>query len=227
MKVKHPYLLSLKYLFEVNGNKENAEQMKAYLKDKFEFYGIKTPERRTITKQIFKHDGLPDKSEYFTIVKELWNLPEREYQHFGQEMVEKSIKKIEKKDAALLEYMITHKSWWDTVDFIATKLVGPYFKKYPEQIIPVTQKWIASDNMWLQRTAILFQLKYKKATDLKLLSSFILEMQGSKEFFINKAIGWALREHSKTDPDWVVNFVQNNQLAPLSEREALKRIEKN
>jgi 3-methyladenine DNA glycosylase AlkD len=83
-----------------------------------------------------------------------------------------------------------------------------------------------SGNMWLQRTALLFQLKYKKATDVNLLSDYILRLQGSKEFFINKAIGWILREYSKTDPDWVIQFVQNNNLANLSRREALKWIDR-
>ncbi len=79
-----------------------------------------------------------------------------------------------------------------------------------------------SGNMWLQRTALLFQLKYKKATDTKLLTDYILKLQGSKEFFINKAIGWILREYSKTESDWVIEFVKKHQLAPLSHKEALK-----
>ncbi|MCK5077528.1 MAG: DNA alkylation repair protein, partial [Calditrichia bacterium] len=114
------------------------------------------------------------------------------------------------------------KSWWDTVDFIATNLVGPLFEKYSELIIPYTKKWMDSGNIWLQRTSILFQLKYKEKTDFKLIIGFIQQCSSSNEFFIQKAIGWILREYSKTDASTVIEFVKNNKLAPLSEREALK-----
>jgi len=124
--------------------------------------------------------------------------------------------------------MITTKSWWDTVDFIAAKLVGDYFKKYPNQIGKYIQKWINSDNMWLQRTAILFQLKYKNQLDPKLLKYIIQSQLGSNEFFINKAIGWVLREYSKTNPTWVFNFVNTNEkgLSNLSKTEALRLMKK-
>ena len=100
------------------------------------------------------------------------------------------------------------------------------FTNYPELIVPFTEKWMTSGNMWLQRTAILFQLKYKSQTDTELLFKYIIALDGSKEFFINKAIGWALREYSKTNPDIVIKFVTGHKLAPLSKREALKVINK-
>lgn len=131
-------------------------------------------------------------------------------------------KKAEKERIDLYEYLIVNKSWWDTIDYSASNLVGVHFQKFPELIQPYTEKWMDSGNMWLQRTSLLFQLKYKKATDLELLTDYIHQLQGSKEFFINKAIGWILREYSKTNAAWVVDFVNSNQLAPLSHREALK-----
>jgi 3-methyladenine DNA glycosylase AlkD len=125
-----------------------------------------------------------------------------------------------------MEYCLVHMSWWDSVDGIASEWLGLYFKTFPEQIIPVTSKWIASNNIWLQRSCILFQKTYKKTTDIQLLGKYILHCSHSKEFFIQKAIGWALREYSKTDSNWVTAFVAKNPLAPLSKREALKWLEK-
>ena len=135
-------------------------------------------------------------------------------------------KKAEKERIDLYEFMLLNKSWWDTVDFIASNLVGVHFQKYPDLIYPVTEKWMNSGNIWLQRTSLLFQLKYRQKTDVKLMSDYIQRLQGSKEFFINKAIGWILREYSKTDAEWIKKFVGNHQLAPLSKREALKWLER-
>ena len=127
---------------------------------------------------------------------------------------------------ALLEYMITNKSWWDTTDFIATNLVAAFFNEYPdEQKIKVNQ-WIKSGNIWLQRAAILFQLHYKHALDRELLTHIIHSLLGSKEFFVNKAIGWILREYSKINPAWVKKFIASTDLHSLSQREALKYISK-
>jgi len=122
--------------------------------------------------------------------------------------------------------MILNKSWWDSVDGIASWIVGSIFKKNSELIVPVTNKWMKSGNVWLQRTCLLFQLGYKKETDLELMFGFIHELKGSKVFWLQKAIGWVLREYSKTDPGLVEDYVRNNDLAPLSRREALKVIER-
>jgi 3-methyladenine DNA glycosylase AlkD len=120
----------------------------------------------------------------------------------------------------LYEELITQKSWWDTVDALAAWQVGDYFKKYPDQIIPYTNKWMDSGNMWLQRTCLIFQLKYKEETDFELLKSLIIPLSDSKEFFIQKAIGWALREYSKLFPQRVMDFASNQPMAKLSYREA-------
>jgi len=102
--------------------------------------------------------------------------------------------------------MIKQKSWWDTVGFIAVKLMGPYFSKFPKQIPVYVNKWLATENIWLQRAALLFQLKYKEGLDMELLSDTSNCFLGSKDLFVNKAIGWALREYSRTNPTWVVEF---------------------
>ena len=108
--------------------------------------------------------------------------------------------------------------------FLTAKLMGEYFKKFPEQRAIYVKKWIDSNNIWLQRRALLFQLKYKENLDTALLGSTISSLLGSKEFFINKAIGWILREYSKTNPNWVMEFACKSALGNLSKKEALRWI---
>lgn len=168
---------------------------------------------------------LPEKAELEEIVKALWAKPQREYQYFAQELVFKYAKQLKEGDIELLEYMVIHKSWWETVDFIAVKLMGKYFQLFPDQKAAFVEKWINAGNIWLQRSALLFQLKYKKAVDVELLSSTIQALSGTKEFFLNKAIGWVLREYSRTNQEWVRAFVSSTSLSSLSKREALRLIE--
>lgn len=122
--------------------------------------------------------------------------------------------------------MITHNSWWDTVDMIAVHLVGGYLKQFPNEKEKLIEKWLKSSNMWLNRTAILFQLKYKENIDVYLLEKTIKANLNSNEFFINKAIGWMLREYTRTNSEWVINFVNEyeNELSGLSKKEALRLI---
>ncbi|MFX0556364.1 DNA alkylation repair protein [Maribacter sp. CXY002] len=216
------YIQTLEHEFKCNSNAKIAAGQKAYMRDQFEFFGIKTPKRRTLQKPLLANEYLPPKSELETIVTILWNKPEREFQLFAQELVSKYTRVFEIKDLSLLEYMVTHKSWWDTVDYIAAKLMSAYFKLYPSLIDSAIEKWLSSGNIWLQRCCILYQLKSKDKIDIKRLEYIIKKLLGSKEFFINKAIGWVLREYSKTNPNWVINFVAKNNLTPLSKREALR-----
>ena len=118
--------------------------------------------------------------------------------------------------------MLTHNSWWDTVDFIAPKLIGAYFVSFPDQRDAYVNKWLLSKNIWLQRSCIIFQLLRKEKTDTEFLEKIINSLLGSKEFFINKAIGWALRDYSRTDAEWVKHFASKTDVHPLSKREALR-----
>ena len=216
------YIETLRCLFEENSNAILAEKQKAYLRNQFKCYGITTVDRRKIQKPFLVREFLPKKENLKGIVEQLLSFPEREYHYFTQELVFKYVKQLKQEDISLLEYMVLQNSWWDTVDFIANKLIGTYFKMYPQEIIFYTDKWLASGNIWLQRSAILFQLKYKTDLDTILLSKIIASLEGSNEFFINKAIGWILREYSRTNPQWVVDFVAKTNLAPLSKKEALR-----
>ncbi len=216
-------LIKLKKIFSDNYNSSNSFWMKKYLRNKFEFFGIKTPLRKKISSDFLKKKNLPKKENLEKIVKELWNFPEREFQYFAIELLKKFQNNFEKKDIFMLEYLILNKSWWDTVDAIASNLVGGYFKIYNENL-EIIEKWTNSENFWLNRVALIFQLKYKEKTNSDLLFSIVLKHSNSDEFFIQKAIGWALRELSKTKPYLVKNFVEKNKLKPLSEREALRII---
>lgn len=207
-----------------NANAKIATEQKAYMRDQFEYYGIKTPIRRAIQKPFLVKEFLPKKEVTIQIVKSLWNKPQRDYQYIAQELLSKYSKQLEEDDITVFEYMVVNKSWWDTIDFIAPKLMAAYFIKYPEKRKHFVDKWLSSNNIWLQRSALLFQLKYKENLDTKLLSYIIDGLLGSKEFFINKAIGWVLREYSRINPKWVSDYVNRTSLSNLSRREALRLI---
>jgi len=218
----HNYIKPLVKEFRNKANPKNAEPMAKYMKNLFPYLGIKTPERKELLKQFYKENGFPEIFDLKQIVLDLWELPEREYQYFAIGMLRKFSRKLDENFIELFEHLIITRSWWDSVDGIASWLIGSLFKRFPKLIKPYTEKWMKSGNMWLQRTVILFQLNYKDKTDVKLLFKNIKKCMDSKEFFIQKAIGWALREYSKTDAQVVIDFVENNELATLSKREALK-----
>lgn len=220
MKLIH----DLREMFEFASNPELVKGAEAYMKNQFKFFGIYTNERRTLSSVYIKQTGLLSEKELIKTVKELYKQPEREFQYVAIELIAFHKKQWSEKIIELAEFCLINKSWWDTVDNIASLILTDYFKKFPNQIISVTSRWNNSENMWLQRSSIMFQKAFNKETDTKLLEKYILSCTHSKEFFIQKAIGWALREYGKTNADWVKNFVSNNSLPPLSKREALKRL---
>ena len=222
----HPYVKSIRLLFSQHKDPKQAVPMKRYMRDQFEYLGIKSPEMGSLMKQHIRDHGLPPLSELDPILRELWALPQREFQYVATSLLEKFEKQLPPDFIDTLEYLLITKSWWDTVDAIATGAVGVHFKRYPEVCKKYLAKWRRSKNFWLRRCAILFQLGYKKDTDFALLCDIIRENLGSKEFFINKAIGWALRQYSRVDPQGVRQFVAETPLNPLSAREALKWLDR-
>ena len=221
----HPYVASLQTLFEQNADPAQAAPMKKYMRDQFEYLGIKTPKNVALQKEFFETHGFPPLSELEIVLRELWSLPQREFQYVAVGLLGRFNKQIPAKFIKTIEYMLITKSWWDTVDSIAGGTVGVQFQRFPDVRAKYLPKWRASDNFWLRRTAILFQLNYKKETDFDLLCEIIRENLDSKEFFINKAIGWSLRQYARIDPKAVKKFVKSTRLQPLSQREALKHLE--
>ncbi len=216
------YVTRLYECFRAKASPEDAFFMAKYMKNQFPFFGLKKDSRQQLEKDYFRNNGLPSLPEMPQVVRLLWELPERECQYAAMDIMEKFRKKFTPDHLELFEYCIVTKAWWDTVDLIATRLAGALLKQYPELIPSCNQRWMEGENMWLKRTCLLFQLKYRQDTDRELLARNVVLLSGEKDFFIRKAIGWALREYSKTNPDWVLQFVKSNQLPTLSEREALK-----
>lgn len=218
------YILALEAKFISNGNTAIAEQQKLYMQDKFEFYGLKAPIRRDIQKCFLEKTQLPNKSQWSETIQLLWDKPQREFQMFGLDLSMKFKNKLEINDIELLQFMIVSKSWWDIVDLVASHLIGGYFKKFPKEQKFVIEKWMNSGNFWMQRACLLFQLKYKNDLNKELLENLISKLIGSNEFFIDKAIGWVLREYSKVNPKWVLDYANRTDLSTLSRREALRLI---
>ena len=211
--------------FEANADPENAFHMEAYMRNKFSFFGIKAPRRRELLKDCIANSNEDLKLNVRDISRELYSLEQRELHLCAMEIAAKFLKKnylVE--DLDFIEFLITTHSWWDTVDFIAKHLLGQYISEYPDMRKPMLDSFTESNDIWLNRSTILFQLGYKAQTDENILFKQCEIFRHSDEFFIQKAIGWALREYGKIQPDSVLNFVNSVQLKPLSKREAIRII---
>ena len=219
----HPYIKPLEKTFKSKADPERAEKMSQYMRNQFDYWGIMSPVRKELEREFINEYGLPEMKDLKKITKDLWSLPQREYQYTAILIVSR-MKRYWKDDMIpLFEYLIKTKSWWDTVDGVAPSLAGHYFKKFGGAK-EVTGRWIESDDFWFRRSALIFQLKYRNTTDEKLLYSYIKKCNHEDEFFIRKAIGWSLREYAKWNPESVWKFVANTKLKPLSIKEALKHI---
>lgn len=216
-------------LLRSQSDEVQAEAMSAYMRNRFTFLGIKKPKRTALTQNFLKTEQLPsDLKELKSLVISLWEQPEREFQYVALDV-------LGKKNAILTSPngvdfaadLVCRKPWWDTVDILASNIIGQALRHLePELVKSYTESWIKDSNFWLNRTAILFQLKYKGQTNTSLLFDYCQRKMDSDEFFIQKAIGWALREYSKTDASAVVSFIETQPLKPLSRREGLKWLKK-
>lgn len=215
----------LEKAFNDNSNTENAVSMSKYMKNNFQFFGIKTEERRRIFKNIWTENKKEVSENTREIASSLYSKKERELHYCAIEILIKNLKNnYIKDDIQLIEKLITTNSWWDSIDFLAKYLLGNYLLQFPEETDSVILNFSSSENMWLNRSAILFQLGYKEKTNFDLLKLVCEKHKMSTEFFIQKAIGWALREYAKTNPEAVTNFVSSSNLKKLSEKEALKNL---
>jgi 3-methyladenine DNA glycosylase AlkD len=208
--------------FRSEANPDKAEAMSKYMKYHFPFLGIQKPLRSKLEKDFIQKNKHLKFTVLQGLITELWNLPEREFQYTAMELMIKSKIWKHKEAVNLLHYCLIHKSWWDTVDILAGRMVGGYFTSFATVRAQYIEQWLNSENIWLNRTTIIFQLNYKAETDEGLLFACIENFKYSKEFFIRKAIGWALRQYARTSPDAVLRFVEAHDLSPLSRREALK-----
>ena len=215
------YVNLIRAEFARMGKVETAQQQMAYMKNHFPFYGLKMQGWMGQTKSHFEKYGLPAGPDLDTVLRDCYASEYREMHYFALETAQKCLKKQAAGWIDMLEELIITNSWWDSVDWIA-KLVGMHFQRFPELIVPVTERWMASGNMWLQRVCLIFQLRYREKTDFELMCRYIKMVAGSKEFFLQKGAGWALRQYSRTNPEAVEAFVKSTPLAPLTRREALR-----
>ncbi len=217
------FVTKLIQVFQEHANAQNKLPMQAYMKDKFEFFGLRSPERKLLLKDLINKykDEVSDNCR--KIALDLYDLPQREFHYCAMEILDKFLKKrYEIDDIKLIEKLICIHSHWDTVDFIAKHILGNYLIIYPDKTEEIITAFSSSGNMWLNRSTILFQLGYKEKTNASILFSLCLKFSRSNEFFLQKAIGWSLREYAKTDPKSVLEFVKSHQLSNLSQKEALK-----
>lgn len=218
------YFAELKSAFEKHADPAKAAGAKAYMRDKSEFYGLPSPLRRQLVKEFITKSGYPPYEQLEEMVHFAWEQPQREWQYVAMEILEKYIKKADQSLLDLAEWMITNKSWWDSVDFVAPDIAGVLFKKYPEIKMQYIEKWMQSGNLWLQRSCLLHQLRYNKTVDRALLFDLCERLANHPDFFIRKAIGWSLRHYSKSFPNEVNDFVNSHKFSNLSQKEALKVI---
>jgi 3-methyladenine DNA glycosylase AlkD len=219
------FITNLEKDFKQNANRALAIPMENYMKNKFNYFGIKTEDRRAILKTNWDNHKDEIKKNFRTICWELFIKKEREFHQCAIDILVKEIKKkyvIE--DIQLIEKFLITNSWWDSVDTIAKYVVGGYLQQFPEETFKIIERFSNSDTMWLNRTAIIFQLSYKEKTNFDLLKAECEKHKESKEFFIQKAIGWALRDYSRFNPSGVKEYVNSTNLKPLSQREALRNI---
>jgi 3-methyladenine DNA glycosylase AlkD len=211
---------------EVAADPEKAGPMAAYMRTEMPFYGVQKAGRTPILRSLEREHPPDDATEYKDAVRALWNLPHREEKYVAIAYARAFREYIEPEAMHLYQSMVIEGAWWDFVDEIATHLIGGVLAKERSRVESVIRSWILDDDMWLRRTSIICQLKHKADTDTQLLEDACTENLGDPDFFIRKAIGWALREYAKTDPDWVLVFVaaHREELSPLSRREATKHL---
>ncbi|MCW4470897.1 DNA alkylation repair protein [Flavobacterium sp. MFBS3-15] len=219
------FITELTASYSQNASPEKAGPMEKYMKNNFVYHGLKTELRRSLQKAALEKHKDEVKNNAREIALALYGKKEREFHYSAIEILMIELKKkFVKQDIDLIEKILVTHPWWDSVDTISKYLLGGYLEQFPEEKYEVIERFSASENMWLNRAAIIFQLGYKKATNESLLFSECEKHCQSKEFFIQKAIGWALREYAKTNPEAVKNFVASASLKPLSSREALKNL---
>ena len=213
--------------FEAAGDPDRAAGQQAYMKSELPYFGITTPQMRQICRDCFNAHPLDNADAWEGTILGLWReAGHREQRYAAIELLGfKPYRQYLTPDLVpTLKELIVSGAWWDYVDGIAVNRIGQLFADHPDIMRPILEDWSTGDDMWLRRTAILAQLKFKEATDTRLLFAFIEPSIGSREFFLRKAIGWALREYSKTDSETVIDYISSNKdrLSGLSKREGLK-----
>jgi len=225
MKDLKKYTEGLHHFLQNLGDETIANKQAQYMRNQFPFYGLMKEKQDKYWTEYQLENGKINAEDVIEFCKFCIQYSEREIWYIGLKMLIKHKKKLKAEDLSFVQKLIVKGNWWDIVDGAASHLVGTLVQNYPSLAIEVNQ-WIDSDNFWLRRTAIIYQLSYKKKTNENTLYTHILKTCHESEFFIRKAIGWALREYSKHNPESVRNFIaiHRDKLSPLSIREGSKYI---
>lgn len=204
-----------------NGDPERAAQMRAYMRDQFAYLGVPAKKRQELCKEFYK-GAKKEKTVDWGFVSDCWREPAREFQYIAADYLVVVQDCLTPDDIPKIRDLAIEKSWWDSVDGLDS-VVGHIAFRYPEVNATILE-WSLDENIWLRRIAIDHQLKRKEKTDTEFFEKILVNNFGTTEFFINKAIGWSLREYSKSNPEWVRDFVSRyeDRLAPLSKKEASK-----
>lgn len=204
---------------------QRAVPMSAYMRDQFPFLGIPAPTQKTLAREVLAGLGRPAEPDLVAVALACWARPEREYQYFACGWLRRHARACSAAFIDTARHLIVTRSWWDTVDTLAVHLVGTLVAHHP-QLVEHTDAWLHDDDRWLVRAALLHQLTYQEATDATRLFRYCAAQAAHPDFFVRKAIGWALREYARTDPAAVRAFVttHHSRLANLTVREALRNL---
>lgn len=203
---------------------ENAAAMAAYMKNHFPFCGVQAPERRRLSRPVQQLSRGWDFEELLQAIVFFYGQSEREYHYVAIDLAESNCRRLERQHLQALLPLLSEKQWWDSID-AWRKVYGDWCSRHPEALSEVFHWFFGHEDFWLRRIGITLQLKFKEQTDTRLLTKAVEADLATEEFFIQKAIGWALREYSKTAPEWVVAFIEAHpEMSLLARREALKHL---
>lgn len=226
-KSNHPLVTAIRTEFAAHGNPVRAKGAQAYMKSEMPYHGLDSKTMRTLQRACIKQHPVGSANELNAVVLDLWdNARFREERYAAQEILYKYSKFIDTSDLPLVRHMIITGSWWDYVDYIAKWVVGGLLERYPKEMTRELKRWIEDDELWIRRAAVLSQLAFKDKTDVELLFSFCDRCIEETTFWMRKAIGWALREYSKTDPAAVRKFIEahRDRMSGLTYREGSKYV---
>ena len=229
MAAKTTLIRALREALQEQADPEKAAAMRAYMKSAMPYYGIQAGDQRRIYRDIFARWALSTFADWCATVLQLWRTAKyREERYAAIELTgyRRYIAFQTLETLPMYEELIVTGAWWDLVDSVAAHRIGGLLRSYPDVMRKEMRAWSVCGDLWKRRSSILSQLTFKRETDLSLLYECIEPSLASKEFFLRKAIGWALRQYAWTDPREVLRYVRSKrgELSPLSKREALKNI---
>lgn len=207
--------------FKEEANPEVAKKMAAYMRTDMPFFGVPKPRATRILNEVLQQEPIAHYNDYLDAIDRFWNSPERELKYCAIAIARKHTAHQKEETIPFYESFIREGAWWDFVDEVAPHLIGPILLKNPAKMRTLMKDWNGDGDFWIRRASIIFQLFYKEKTKENLLYTNCLNLAHEKEFFIRKAIGWALRQYGKTAPKSVLTFLKENQskLSNLSFKE--------